>query len=325
MKKYAIIITCLALSAPLARSQAPSSSQNQSAAQNPLPPSASERASGTLPGPRSSSNPSAVSPATGLGSQVITNGAGTGTGTFGAGSAATQPSALDRNNSSTSSATDRGTLNDPSGASRPTGPGTPPLTSSAVGTDSSAAVKGSTSTARAAGAVNSGTGIPTSSATPSVSGKDSSTNSLGGSASAIDTRSTTAGAIVTEPSGASTESTSDRSLTQKLRQALNAEGSTTVPSRQNNEDLKITSRNGVVTLQGNVKNEGQKRSIEARLKNVDGVVSINNELKVSDKHETSNDSSVKSVDERNNLESQGSQKKRTDSPSLDSKDKSSQN
>ena len=325
MKKYAVIITCLALSAPFARSQATPSGQSQSSAQNPSQPSSSERSVEALPGPRSSSSTSGVSPgATATGSQTITNGAGPGT--FGAGSAVTQTSDVERNNSSTSSAADRGTINDPSGASRQTGLGTPPLT--AGRTVSSASEKGNASTASSSSSITSGTGISSPSSNPSVYGKGStsSTNSIGGSPGSREaSSSTTAGGIVTEPSGASTESASDRSLTQKLRQSLNTEGSTTVTSKQNNEGLNITSRNGVVTIRGNVKNEGQKRSIEARLKNVDGVVSINNELKVSDKRATSSDSSVSSTPEdRDSSGSRDFQNKGSDAKSSERKIKSSQ-
>ena len=37
---------------------------------------------------------------------------------------------------------------------------------------------------------------------------------------------------------------------------------------------------GVVTLQGMVANEGERRSIEARIKNTPGVTSVNNQLQI---------------------------------------------
>jgi hypothetical protein len=103
--------------------------------------------------------------------------------------------------------------------------------------------------------------------------------------------------VITDPSGAAnpqiqpgepgagtngTATASEQAFTQRLRAAVTQPGTQQIFSPQNQSLITVINQDGVVTLQGTVKNEGQKRSIEARLKSLGGVTSINNQLQVSD-------------------------------------------
>jgi hypothetical protein len=95
------------------------------------------------------------------------------------------------------------------------------------------------------------------------------------------------GRVISDPSGAArtpgigSSAATDASFTQRLREALIASGTDEVFSRQNMSGITVSSQNGVVTLRGAVKNEGQKRSIESRLRQMQGVTAVNNQLVVS--------------------------------------------
>ena len=258
MKQYAIIICCLALSAPFARSQAQSGGQTQPGTPTQSPNSSGSQPGGTLTEPRVApiGTPSSQNPQTRPEQP----------GTFGAGSSATAD--RERENSGAQ----RQTVDETAGSPRTLG--TPPLTSSATNrvgssiTPTPATVEGATDRESSTTSAGAAASVP----------------SVNSSTSVPDSTATASGVAITDPSGGSTDNPGDRSLTQKLRQALTSESSTGVEGANVSSpqsDIKIMSRNGMVTLRGNVKNEGQKRSIEARLKNVEGVTSIKNELRVS--------------------------------------------
>jgi hypothetical protein len=106
-----------------------------------------------------------------------------------------------------------------------------------------------------------------------------STNSLGANPD-FGTNVVAAGGTINEPSGTPAQ---DRAFTQRLRAAIVAGGTQSIFSPENNSNITIANQNGVVTLSGNVKNEGQRRSLEARIKQMQGVTSVNNQLVVSEK------------------------------------------
>ncbi|MEO7299798.1 MAG: BON domain-containing protein [Verrucomicrobiota bacterium] len=74
---------------------------------------------------------------------------------------------------------------------------------------------------------------------------------------------------------------SDQSFTQGLRTALAKSGSTQIYFPQTRSNITVANQNGVVTLQGTVANAGERQSIEARIKSMGGVTSINNQLQIS--------------------------------------------
>lgn len=179
------------------------------------------------------------------------------TGTIGGQSDASQNSSI---NSSTAT--------DAAGANRSLG--TPPLTSSGTNRTSTS------------GAYSSQTGTTQSTTQP---GTTSSSSTLGAGSSTSTSSSRAGGSILTDPAGAGTtattpETATDRALSDRLRQTISSQSSATAGTESNMKNVKITSHNGAVTLRGNVKTEGEKRSIEMRLKNIDGVVSIDNQLTV---------------------------------------------
>ena len=72
------------------------------------------------------------------------------------------------------------------------------------------------------------------------------------------------------------DSEADRTITQKIREALIADESLST----NAKSVKIISHNGMVTLRGPVKNEQEKSAVEARTKRVPGVKNVDNQLEV---------------------------------------------
>jgi len=90
--------------------------------------------------------------------------------------------------------------------------------------------------------------------------------------------------VINEASGAAnptnTATLADQSFTQQLRAALARPGATQIFFPQTRSTIVVANQNGVVTLQGIVANEGERRSIEARIKNTPGVTSVDNQLQV---------------------------------------------
>lgn len=99
-----------------------------------------------------------------------------------------------------------------------------------------------------------------------------------------------AGAPINEASGASTNANTgltngtanaaDQAFAQQLRAALARTGATQIFFPQTRSTVTVMNQNGAVTLRGMVANEGERRSIEARIKNTPGVTSVSNQLQI---------------------------------------------
>lgn len=72
------------------------------------------------------------------------------------------------------------------------------------------------------------------------------------------------------------ENEADRSVTQKIRQSLMDDDSLST----NAKNIKIITKNGVVTLRGTVNNENEKSEIGKKAKAVGGVKSVDNQLEI---------------------------------------------
>jgi len=72
------------------------------------------------------------------------------------------------------------------------------------------------------------------------------------------------------------ENEADRTITQNIRQAINADDSLST----NAKNVKIITNDGTVTLRGPVKNEQEKTIIEAKAKQVAGVKNVDNQLEI---------------------------------------------
>jgi hyperosmotically inducible periplasmic protein len=77
-------------------------------------------------------------------------------------------------------------------------------------------------------------------------------------------------------SGNQSESEADRTITQKIRQAVMADDSLST----NAKNIKIITIKGVVTLRGPVANAQEKDAIARKVNGVHGVVEIDNQLEV---------------------------------------------
>ena len=69
---------------------------------------------------------------------------------------------------------------------------------------------------------------------------------------------------------------SDRELTQKIRKSVYSDKSLSMAAH----NVKIISRDGMVTLRGNVKSDGEKKSIEDKATEVAGAGKVTSELTV---------------------------------------------
>jgi len=76
--------------------------------------------------------------------------------------------------------------------------------------------------------------------------------------------------------GDQSESTADRTLTQRIRQAVMADKSLSTTAK----NVKIITINGVVTLRGPVKSPQEKGSIEAKAQRLAGTTNVNNQLEI---------------------------------------------
>lgn len=72
------------------------------------------------------------------------------------------------------------------------------------------------------------------------------------------------------------ESEADRTLTQRVRQAVVADDSLST----NAHNIKIITVNGVVTLRGPVKSAQEKMNIDAKAQQIAGVAKVNNQLEI---------------------------------------------
>ena len=77
-------------------------------------------------------------------------------------------------------------------------------------------------------------------------------------------------------SGDQSESEADRTISQNIRQAINADDSLST----NGKNVKIITAEGVVTLRGPVKNETEKTNIVAKARQIAGVKSVENQLEI---------------------------------------------
>jgi osmotically-inducible protein OsmY len=77
-------------------------------------------------------------------------------------------------------------------------------------------------------------------------------------------------------SGDQAENEADRTITQNVRQALTSDDSLST----NAQNVKVITQDGTVTLRGPVKDEKEKRDIEAKAKQVAGVKRVENQLEV---------------------------------------------
>lgn len=77
-------------------------------------------------------------------------------------------------------------------------------------------------------------------------------------------------------SGNQSESEIDRTITQKIRQAIMEDDSLST----NAKNIKIVSINGVVTLRGPVNSDKEKSEIARKARSISGVKSIDNQLEI---------------------------------------------
>ena len=76
--------------------------------------------------------------------------------------------------------------------------------------------------------------------------------------------------------GDQSESEADRTLTQKVRQAVMADDSLSTTAH----NIKIISVNGVVTLRGPVNSAKEKANIDAKAQQIAGATKIDNQLEI---------------------------------------------
>ena len=76
--------------------------------------------------------------------------------------------------------------------------------------------------------------------------------------------------------GDQSESEADRTLTQKVRQAVMADESLSTTAH----NIKIISVNGIVTLRGPVNSAQEKANIEAKAQQIAGATKVDNQLEI---------------------------------------------
>jgi osmotically-inducible protein OsmY len=76
--------------------------------------------------------------------------------------------------------------------------------------------------------------------------------------------------------GDQSESEADRTLTQRIRQAVVADDSLST----NAHNIKIITINGVVTLRGPVNSAQEKANIDAKAQQIAGATKVNNQLEI---------------------------------------------
>lgn len=80
----------------------------------------------------------------------------------------------------------------------------------------------------------------------------------------------------TKTPGDQAENEADRTITQNIRRAITSDDKFSTYA----ENIKIITADGTVTLRGPVKNEDEKKEIEAKAKQVAGVKRVDNQLEV---------------------------------------------
>lgn len=80
----------------------------------------------------------------------------------------------------------------------------------------------------------------------------------------------------TKTSGDQSESETDRTITQNVRQAVTADDSIST----NGKNVKIITVDGTVTLRGPVKSEQEKTNIAAKAQQIAGVKKVDNQLEI---------------------------------------------
>jgi len=80
----------------------------------------------------------------------------------------------------------------------------------------------------------------------------------------------------TKTSGDQSESETDRTITQNVRQAVTADDSISI----NGKNVKIITVDGTVTLRGPVKSEQEKTNIAAKAQQIAGVKKVDNQLEI---------------------------------------------
>lgn len=76
--------------------------------------------------------------------------------------------------------------------------------------------------------------------------------------------------------GDQSESAADRTITQRIRQAIMADNSLST----NAQNIKIITINGVVTLRGPVLNAAERDAILSKVKSIQGTMKVDNQLEV---------------------------------------------
>ena len=80
----------------------------------------------------------------------------------------------------------------------------------------------------------------------------------------------------TKTAGDQSESETDRTITQNVRQAVTADDSISI----NGKNVKIITVDGTVTLRGPVKSEQEKTNIAAKAQQIAGVKKVDNQLEI---------------------------------------------
>lgn len=80
----------------------------------------------------------------------------------------------------------------------------------------------------------------------------------------------------TKTAGDQSESETDRTITQNVRQAVTADDSIST----NGKNVKIITVDGTVTLRGPVKSEQEKTNIAAKAQQIAGVKKVDNQLEI---------------------------------------------
>ncbi|MBA3815712.1 MAG: BON domain-containing protein [Parachlamydiaceae bacterium] len=76
------------------------------------------------------------------------------------------------------------------------------------------------------------------------------------------------------------ESESDRTITQRIRKAIMADGSLST----NAKNIKIITNKGVVTLRGPVASVEEKDAVARKLENIQGIGRVENQIEVTQRH-----------------------------------------
>jgi hyperosmotically inducible periplasmic protein len=90
------------------------------------------------------------------------------------------------------------------------------------------------------------------------------------------------GSDINRQMGTPNENEADRTITQKIRQALMEDNSISI----NGKNVKIITMNGIVTLRGIVNSEREKSEIGRKARTVSGVRNVDNQLEINRNEKT---------------------------------------